>query len=86
VLELRMQGLRQRLPAAWSGCSAGTVRPATDYLLWAGDLDRDGKPDLIISRDGVNDVTLYLSSSAAKGEAVGEAGRFAFSDPGKGEC
>lgn len=41
-------------------------------LLWAGDLDRDGKLDLLISYNGDNwySVCLYLSSGASEGGLV----------------
>lgn len=86
VLELRMAASRQRLPAAWSGCSADALVHAREYLLWAGDLDGDDKPDFIISRDGRNDVTLYLSSIAEAGDLVAIAGTFLFDDLARGEC
>ena len=66
----------------------GQLRPR-DYLLWAGDLDGDGKPDFILNHGeqeyGVN-VALYLSSLAKKGELVGVAGRFLYSDPRSAGC
>lgn len=43
-------------------------------LLWAGDLDRDNKPDLILdvtNHYNVRHLVLYLSTSAEKGELVG---------------
>lgn len=87
VLELRIGDRRQRLSGRWSGCSAtGWARHAGDYLWWAGDLDRDGKLDFVLSRDAANDVELYLSSSAGAGELVGMAGRFKLFSPGQDEC
>jgi hypothetical protein len=58
-----------------------------DYLLWAGDLDGDGKPDLILNHGepGIQ-VALYLSSLAKDGELVGLAGRFQYSDPSSAGC
>jgi hypothetical protein len=48
-------------------------------LLWAGDLDADGKPDFLVSFGmGSYNVALFLSSLAGPGEMVGEAGRFAY--------
>lgn len=46
-------------------------------LLWAGDLDHDGKLDLIIDQTNHYNVTalaLYLSSKARKGDLVAPAG------------
>jgi hypothetical protein len=43
------------------------------YLLWAGDLDRDGSLDLLVSYRGDNrsGACLFLSSKAPKGSLVG---------------
>ncbi len=49
------------------------------YLLWAGDLDRDGKLDLYVSVTQHYDVSerkLFLSSRAAKGKLVKEVAAF----------
>lgn len=46
-------------------------------LLWAGDLDRDGKLDLLLdisNRYYVSEIALFLSSLAGPGELVGNAG------------
>ena len=47
-------------------------------LLWAGDLDGDGRLDLLLDESGhynVTETVLYLSSLAAPGALVGRAGR-----------
>ena len=47
-------------------------------LLWAGDLDGDGRLDLVLDESdhyNVTETTLYLSSTAAPGALVGRAGR-----------
>ena len=51
--------------------------PWRKYLLWAGDLDGDGRPDLVVQLDLAfgGEIALYLSSLAGRGEFVGEAGR-----------
>ena len=46
-------------------------------LLWAGDLDRDGKLDLLLdvtNHYNVSEIALFLSSLAGPGELVGKAG------------
>lgn len=91
MLELREGTLRQRLPGGWTGCRSadvdgGGVTPPKQYLWWAGDLDGDGKLDLIVSWDDDADMTLYLSSLAKPGELVGFAGSFNFFSPSIGEC
>lgn len=89
TLELRFGKLRQQLPGfAYSGIDAGYQIPTRkDYLLWAGDLDGDGKPDLMLSHgDPGMDISLYLSSLAKEGELVGLAGQFHFDDPSSSGC
>ena len=85
-LELRIGPQRQRISGLWTGCSTSTLRQATDYLWWAGDLDGDGKLDFVLSRDGGGHLALYLSSQAKAGELVGEAASFLYSNPAQGEC
>lgn len=49
------------------------------FLLWAGDLDRDGKLDLYLSVNqhyNVNERKLFLSSQAGKGRMVAEVAEF----------
>ena len=50
-----------------------------DRLLWAGDIDRDGKLDLYFDQfneKGFFGVDLYLSSLAADGDLLGLAAGF----------
>lgn len=84
VLQLRAQGKRQLLEGQLGFCT-GTFHPRK-YLQWAGDLDRDGKADYLISfvdQDGP--VHLYLSSAAKPGALVGLAGVYK-APPHGGEC
>ena len=59
------------------GNATGTDDGAPDSvaLLWAGDLDRDGRLDFIFEGSGNNDCTLcvWLSSRATAGQLVGRA-------------
>ena len=72
-LQLRAQNKRQLLLGMLDMCS-GSVN-SEDYLLWAGDLDGDGKPDYLISFvDTDGPVHLYLSSAATPKQLVGLAG------------
>lgn len=58
-----------------------------DFLIWAGDLDGDGKPDLLMNfTDYFWDTVLFLSSLAKPGELVGVAGRFHYSPPDSPGC
>lgn len=84
VLQLRAQNKRQLLQGTLGTCS-GTFDPR-HYLLWAGDLDRDGRPDFLISFiDADGPVHLYLSSAAKPNQLVGLAGVY-YSPPFGGEC
>lgn len=84
VLQLRQQHKRQLLQGMLGTCS-GTFHPR-DYLLWVGDLDRDAKPDYLISFvDADGPVHLYLSSVAKPNRLVGLGGAYD-SSPFGGEC
>lgn len=58
-----------------SGCCNDTW----PSLVWAGDLDRDGKPDLLLELSAHyagSQLTLFLSSAASGSDPVGEVARF----------
>ena len=59
-------------------------QPGTLALYWEGDIDRDGRPDFIISEfaegEGSNGYHLYLSRLAKPNELVGLAGVWDVSD------
>lgn len=81
-LQLRTPHKRQLL-GALAGCSHEVT---TNYFLWAGDLDRDGKPDYLVSFvDADGEIILYLSSVANPDELVGRAGLYN-APPFGGEC
>ena len=81
-LQLRAQGQRQMLGEL--GACSHTV--STGYFLWAGDLDRDGKPDYLISFvDDDGQIVLYLSSATQGQELVGAGATFD-APPFGGEC
>jgi hypothetical protein len=83
LLQLRTQEKRQLLPGAFGMCS-GEITP--NYLLWAGDLDRDGKPDFLVSYiDADGPVHLFLSGVAKSTQIVGLGSVFN-SPPFGGEC
>ena len=74
ALELRVGGKRQRLSSFAFDSSKGFPN-GDEILLWAGDLDGDGKIDLIVSHSLLDvDVAVYLSSAAPPGKLVGLAG------------
>lgn len=69
---------------AFEGHYGGDTTPR---VLWAGDLDGDGRADLLISLPDDNcgfDNRLYLSSAAGPGQLVGLAGHFAGRHPACG--
>lgn len=70
----------------WAGSTRKQVLWRNEYvgdgpplLRWVGDLDRDGKLDLLIDvtdHDNLSRMALFLSSLAKEGELVGLAGLF----------
>jgi hypothetical protein len=84
VLQLRSGPLRQQL-GTMAACQASLN---TGYLLWAGDMDGDGRGDYLVKFPAFGqsgNVVLYLSSKAAPGELVGEGPTFAAITP-PGQC
>lgn len=77
-IELVQGDRRQVLGALGLPTDAGAVgAPPEGFLRWAGDLDRDGRPDLVLAMNA--DATVFmllLSSLATADEFVGEAGVF----------
>lgn len=73
LLQLRSGGTRQLLLALLGRCTCEFS--SERYLLWAGDLDRDGRPDHLIAFGEIGGpVHLYLSGDAKAGEQVRLAG------------
>ena len=83
-IELRMGGRAQALSrlTGYREPGAGAISlgdDASPVLLFAGDLDRDGKLDLIFNTTdhyNVSRPTLFLSSQAKPGELLGEVARY----------
>lgn len=79
TLELHMDGRRQTLGSFNFGIEGTMALKPSDYLIWAGDLDGDGKPDFLINLDFQGtDQTLFLSTLAEGDELVGMAGSFRY--------
>jgi hypothetical protein len=71
-------GAARQVLEDWGPCDEDGM-PA---VFWAGDIDRDGKLDLLVDvrhHYNSNDVVLFLSSRATGGAMVGRAARFATS-------
>ena len=87
LIDLEIDGVRQTLGAyAFHMEPAGFI-PPKQYLLWAGDLDGDGKVDLLVNLTGYFwNTTLFLSSLAQPGKLVGNGGSFSFSPPDSPGC
>lgn len=82
LLQMREPGKRQLLEEIGSCSHLVTA----DYLVWAGDLDLDGKPDYLINfADEVGEAKLYLGKEARPKEIVGVAGVYV-PPPFGGEC
>lgn len=82
-LQLRSASARQLLDGTLSDCGS-PVSPA--YLVWAGDLDRDGRSDVVVSFvDADGPVHLYLSGARQGAQLVALAGTFE-APPFGGEC
>lgn len=83
-LRLRARGAQQLLSEQMAACSGEL---SLEYLLWSGDLDRDGLTDYLIdyTDSATGTVRFYLSSHAKPGLLVGEAG-VGVTAPLDGEC
>ncbi|RTL47194.1 MAG: hypothetical protein EKK53_00170 [Burkholderiales bacterium] len=88
VLELRA-GQQRQLLEDFENDSPEALSPVDPkaYLVWAGDLDGDGKLDLLLDTGSCSrKLTLWLSSRAKGPEMVGLAGSFEYFDPARSEC
>lgn len=88
ALQIEYNGIRQSLPARYVHIVSETAPvDIGEVLQWVGDLDGDGRPDLLINHSGYYwDLVLWLSSRARPGELVGEAGRFTYAPPDSPGC
>lgn len=88
LLQLREKEKRQLLLGRLGECNgfSGEAIQPENYLKWAGDLDRDGLTDYLISYiDEEGMVHLYLSGEAKADKLVGLSGTYR-SPPWGGEC
>lgn len=87
-LELELEGVRQSLGSHYVHMDdAGQPVELGEVIQWVGDLDGDGRPDLLVNHSGYYwDLVFWLSSLAQPGELVGKAGRFTYSPPDSPGC
>jgi hypothetical protein len=79
----------ERTLVVLSGNELGTPIPIEDLLVWIGDLDGDGRPDLVIrpqNRPDYLELSLYLSSALKPHQLWQPAARFYFWDPMNPGC
>ena len=87
LIELQVGNIRQTLDDYGFHMEAPGFISPKKFLLWVGDLDGDGKPDLLLNTTSYWwNTTLYLSSLAKSGELVGKAGQYSFSPPDSPGC
>ena len=89
VIELQIDGTRQYLGDFVDNNIGGPTKlvDARSFLMWIGDIDGDGKVDLLINQ--TTDywyTTMFLSTLAKNGQLVGKAGTFHFTPPDSPGC
>lgn len=86
-LGLEIDGVRQPLGTWQVHMENPGFVSRQSYVMWAGDLDGDGKLDLLLNTSAFYwRSTLYLSTLAKPGQLVGEAGSFEFAPPDASGC
>jgi len=79
----------ERTIAKLEGNELGIPIPIDDFLVWAGDIDGDGKPDLVVrpqSRPDYLEMSLFLSSTLVPGKPWKASAQFYFWDPTNAGC
>jgi hypothetical protein len=79
----------ERTIAKLEGNELGSPIPIDDFLVWAGDIDGDGKPDLVVrpqARSDYLELSLFLSSTLVPGKPWNASAQFYFWDPANPGC
>lgn len=82
-------GEMERTIATLRGDEMGTPIPLEDFVVWVGDLDGDGKPDLVVrpqNRSDYLELSLFLSSTLVPGKPWRTSGHFYYWDPKNPGC
>lgn len=69
-----------------SGDELYTPSGVDEVLYWVGDLDGDGKPDIMVYQDNDTTLALYLSSTLAPGKPWRPAATYYYWDPENAGC
>ncbi|MCH8617761.1 hypothetical protein [Undibacterium sp. TS12] len=87
IIELQIDGTRQSLGEFVFHMGITERINPRSFLMWIGDIDGDGKVDLLINPTAYFwNTSMYLSSLAKNGQLVGNAGNFYFSPPDSPGC
>ena len=86
---VRFDGTRRTLAVLGGNSNLESPIPIEDFLVWVGDLDGDGKPDMVVRPQELNrglEMALYLSRDLAPGKPWKPAATFHFWDPKEYVC
>lgn len=82
-------GAVERTLFTLAGSELGTPIGIDEFVVWIGDLDRDGKPDLVVrpqDRSDYLELSLFLSSTLAPGKPWRPSAKFYWWDPTNPGC
>jgi hypothetical protein len=82
-------GETERTIATMTGDAVGNPPGPDEFVAWVGDLDGDGKPDLVVhaaDRDDMLQLSLFLSTTLVPGKPWRPSSTFSFWDPSNPGC